>query len=374
MTVNRAVKILTIYPRIRTGGCFGQLIRAIEAVLSRGGTVHYISSEPFPLPPDERLVFHRFPFHPRNELLFNVFFYLLCPFQILYVAITSGPVKILLFNEEFAALALPAKILSGKKIILVIEGYIKALAQNKKLNFFVSGILFVYGRIGIVAADRVFAVSEDLKIRLARFYGTRKIIGVFYNYAPKAVIERASRIDMTRGTGRTCIGVSIVCVAQLIPRKNISFLLKEFSLAGDRDKACLFLVGSGPQENELRSTASGLGIAENTFFLGQRNDALNIIKSAGLLILPSIHDDCPLALIESLCLGTPCMTSKTGGMPEILKYDELMFEQGKPGELSKKLERFIGDASYRELLKRLCAERKKEFDKDWGEEVLKLLV
>jgi glycosyltransferase involved in cell wall biosynthesis len=367
------MKIITLYTSPKNSGSFTQLIRTVEAVLSRGGVVHYISSKPFPLEKNERLIFHRFPFFCGNELLFNSLFYALAPFQILYVSLRSDADKILLFNEEFAALAFPAKIFTGKKIILMIGGYIEALAKSKKLNPVISGIYFLYGKIGIFAASRIFAVSEDLKRRIMRFYGTRKIIEVFYNYVPRDRVSKAVDIDIKTLVGPASGGMVFVCVAQLIPRKNIRFLLSEFSSAKGAVSARLLVVGSGPQEAELRSYIHSSGIDKKVFFLGQRKDALDIIKSADLLVLPSTHDDCPLVLIESLLVGTACIASRVGGIPEILGHEELMFDPLRPGELSEKLGKFTADVSYKELLERLCAERKKIFDRDWGEEIVRIL-
>ncbi|MFA5094374.1 MAG: glycosyltransferase, partial [Candidatus Omnitrophota bacterium] len=102
-------------------------------------------------------------------------------------------------------------------------------------------------------------------------------------------------------------------------------------------------------------------------------DYLDIAKSLDILVLPTLHDDCPRIILECLGLGTPVIASNTGGIPEILKYDELMFNPLEKGALEKKLERMIKDPSYLAEIKKLCSERKPFFDKDWGEEIVRLV-
>jgi heptosyltransferase-2 len=367
------IKILTIYPYPKAGGCFGQLVRAMGAVLERGGTVHYISSVSFPSLRSERLVFHMFPLYFKNELLFYFFFYLIAPFQVLFVTLRTRPDRILVFNEEFAALSLLSRLLSGVEIVLIIEGYIKTFAESKRFNPLIKNILFLFGRFGIAAADQIFAVSGDLANLVRGFYKTKKNISVLYNYAPKKAIESSKVIDL-RGTLSLEPGsMLITCVARLIPRKNIEYLLKEFASAAGRKNAYILLAGSGPEKENLTALASRLGIAGRTVFLGERNDALDIIKSSDLIVLPTIHDDCPLAIIEALNLDVPCIASKVGGIPEVLHYDELMFDPKKRGDLTSKLERIIDEPGYLDSLGKLCSERKMIFNKDWGEEIVRLL-
>jgi glycosyltransferase involved in cell wall biosynthesis len=111
--------------------------------------------------------------------------------------------------------------------------------------------------------------------------------------------------------------------------------------------------------------AASLGISGNVIFAGARDDRLDIVKSADLFVLPSLHDDCPLALLEALALGIPCLASNKGGVPEMLRNGELMFDPLSDGSLSKKLAIAARDKNYLRNIKTLCP----LIDKDWLEEI-----
>jgi glycosyltransferase involved in cell wall biosynthesis len=96
------------------------------------------------------------------------------------------------------------------------------------------------------------------------------------------------------------------------------------------------------------------------------------VKSTNLFVLPSLHDDCPLALLEALALGTPCLASRAGGIPEIMRYDDLMFDPLAEGSFAEKMDTAARDKEYMRHIGNLCASLKESCKKDWAEEVLSL--
>ncbi len=371
MRDNSQIRIFTLYPYPKPGGCFRQLLRAVEGFIEEGYEVHYLSAKKFPLKDNENLIFHRFPIYFKNEILFYFFFYSLSPLLIFFIVLKNRISKIIVFNEEFAALCFLAKIL-GVKATLIIEGFMRAFVRSKRLNFIVYFILFLYGRVGIIIADSAWAVSRDLKKKISKFYRTRKTIGLRYNLVLQREIEQAKNIDLKNDLGLDKNSFLIGCLSSFIPRKNISYLIEEFSSVSTK-KVVLLLAGSGAEEKRLRGIVDRLGLGERILFLGERKDSLNIIKSIDLLILPTLHDDCPLVLIEALNLDTPCLASKRGGIPEILHYEELMFDPEEKGALKKKIEKILRDKDHFELIKKHCLERKSHFNKDWAREILRII-
>ena len=62
-------------------------------------------------------------------------------------------------------------------------------------------------------------------------------------------------------------------------------------------------------------------------------------SSADILCLPSIHEGFPLSIVEALSIGLIIVTSKTGGIPEVIIENEngYLFESKNIRELSLKL-------------------------------------
>jgi glycosyltransferase involved in cell wall biosynthesis len=356
--------IFTLYPYPKQGGCFRQLSLAVKAAAGKGIEAHYLSARPFFGEESRGVIFHRFPFYCRNELLFYAVFYTLSPLYVFFIAVRHGIKHFIVFNEEFAAICAPAAILCGAKTTLLIQGSMEHLLKSRRLPPPVALLLRIYGFIGIRAASRVFAVSKDLAQRSRKYYGSKKDIGVFPNYPVRAEIAGAKVIDLWKEFGIPKGSFVIAYSGSLIPRKNVDYLLKEFR-AASVPGGYLILSGDGSEMARLKGLAASLGISGNVIFAGARDDRLDIVKSADLFVLPSLHDDCPLALLEALALGIPCLASNKGGVPEMLRNGELMFDPLSDGSLSKKLAIAARDKNYLRNIKTLCP----LIDKDWLEEI-----
>lgn len=356
--------IFTLYPYPKQGGCFRQLSLAVKAAAAQGIEAHYLSARPFFAGETRGAIFHKFPFYCRNEILFYAVFYALSPLYVFFIAARRGVKHFIVFNEEFAALCAPAAILCGARITLLMQGSMEHLLKSRRLPPPVALLLRIYGSVGIRAASRVFAVSEDLAHRSRKYYGYKKDIGVFPNYPVLAEIAGAKIIDLWKEFGIPKGSFVIAYSGSLIPRKNVDYLLREFR-AASIPGGYLILSGDGGEKARLKGLAASLGISGSVIFAGARDDRLDIVKSSDLFVLPSLHDDCPLALLEALALGIPCLASNKGGIPEILRNGGLMFDPLSAGSLSKILSAVARDRDYLRNIKTLCP----IIDKDWMEEI-----
>ncbi len=73
----------------------------------------------------------------------------------------------------------------------------------------------------------------------------------------------------------------------------------------------LILVGEGPLESEIRGKVDLLGLSEEVFFLGSRNDVPDILKCIDVLIFPSIIEGFGMVVLEAQCAILPCVISDT---------------------------------------------------------------
>lgn len=112
-------------------------------------------------------------------------------------------------------------------------------------------------------------------------------------------------------------------------------------------------------------------VFDNIDFLGYQQNPLEFISHADLLVVPSFADSCPNVILEGLFLQIPVIGSNKGGIPEILKYPELLFE---PDVLSlkSKIEKIITGKQL-ENIRQKCIERKKHFIFDWSTLLIQLI-
>ena len=126
------------------------------------------------------------------------------------------------------------------------------------------------------------------------------------------------------------------------PRKGFGLLS---SLASFLSKECvLIVVGSGVIDGD-----------ENIINIGRVNDfsvLSSLYASADALILPSVEDNLPNTMLESLCCGTPVIAFSQGGMKDVVidGWNGLFAESMNENSLLAAIQKFIreGVAATRE--------------------------
>jgi glycosyltransferase involved in cell wall biosynthesis len=120
--------------------------------------------------------------------------------------------------------------------------------------------------------------------------------------------------------------LTLVCLSRLHPEKGHVYLFRALAELGrELPPFSLYLVGEGPHRGLLEESAKTLGIASSVKFLGWRDDALEILAAADVVVHPSLHEALPSALIEALALGKPVVATDVSGVRDILEgYGEIV--------------------------------------------------
>src|SRR6185369_3181875 len=74
--------------------------------------------------------------------------------------------------------------------------------------------------------------------------------------------------------------------------------------------------GAGTMEPALRALAAPLGRA--VVFLGARADVPDLLAASDVVVLASLAEALPTALMEAAAAGRPCVATRVGGVPEIV--------------------------------------------------------
>jgi glycosyltransferase involved in cell wall biosynthesis len=106
-------------------------------------------------------------------------------------------------------------------------------------------------------------------------------------------------------------------VGRLHVQKGHKFLLQAFVNVNCR--ARLAIVGDGELRDELAALADRLQISDRVLFLGARADVAEFLSVIDVFVLPSLWEGQPIALLEALAIGKPCIVSNIDGIPEIIE-------------------------------------------------------
>lgn len=105
-------------------------------------------------------------------------------------------------------------------------------------------------------------------------------------------------------------------VGRLHEQKGHKFLLKAF--AKMKAHARLAIIGDGNIRDELMLLADRLEIRDRVSFLGARDDIHEFLSAIDIFIMPSLWEGQPIALLEALAIGKPCIASAVDGIPEVI--------------------------------------------------------
>lgn len=107
----------------------------------------------------------------------------------------------------------------------------------------------------------------------------------------------------------------ILYFGRLSPEKGVRTLIEAAKKCGCR----LVILGTGPQEEELKACAAG---CPNIEFKGfQTGEALrNYVKNSRCVVMPSAcYENGPYSAMEAMALGKPLIVSNNGGLPELVE-------------------------------------------------------
>ncbi len=147
----------------------------------------------------------------------------------------------------------------------------------------------------------------------------------------------------------------IATSGSLILRKGHDVLMRAFhALPPMPVLPHLVIAGGGPEEQALRKLAAELGITGRVHILGFVENIVDVYNCADLFALASRGDAFGLALAEAGYFGLPAISTRVGGIPEVVVDEEtgLLTAPDDVGAFSGALAKLIAD---RELRARMGA-------------------
>jgi glycosyltransferase involved in cell wall biosynthesis len=115
-------------------------------------------------------------------------------------------------------------------------------------------------------------------------------------------------------------------------------------LAKSHEDIRLVLVGDGDDLSECRRIACRAGLGGRVELSGYRSDAWDRLRHADAFVLPSVNENMPLAMLEAMMCGLPCVASRVGGIPEALSADSgLLVAPGDKDALVGAMSRLVDE-------------------------------
>jgi glycosyltransferase involved in cell wall biosynthesis len=150
----------------------------------------------------------------------------------------------------------------------------------------------------------------------------------------------------------------IVAVGRFVEKKGFADLIDACAILRERHVAfeCL-VIGSGELETSLRDQIRQRRLSQYVQMTGPcpQREVKRLIHESAVMAAPCVlgadgnRDGLPTVLLESMALGTPCVSTDVTGIPEVIRNEVtgLMVEQHSPADLADALQRLLSDSELR---------------------------
>ena len=231
-----------------------------------------------------------------------------------------------------------------------------------KDSFYKNLIYTTLNKMSLKKFDHYICVSDNFKKMLVDRGFDKNKIHVLYNgididektlYIPKTAFLEKYKINYN---GEFLVGIA----ARLDKVKDHETFIKACKETLEINPDIIFLIaGDGDEKKKLEEMAKSFGIEKNIYFLGFVRDKYSFFNAIDVNVLTSISESFPYVILEAARLSVPTVSTKTGGIPEIIKddYTGYLFPIGN----YKSLSRYILDLyDKRDKLKELGDNIKRE--------------
>jgi glycosyltransferase involved in cell wall biosynthesis len=194
-------------------------------------------------------------------------------------------------------------------------------------------------RYSLETAEAVIAISQQVEQSLITGAVGRKSVRTIYSGVP--LPQEVAAVDQTavcRTLGLPNNVVLLGTVAHLFPRKGYDVMFRALPRIIKAVPAVHYvIVGTGERayEQELKSLAATLGIAERVHFMGFQDDVTPVLSALTLYVHPARMEGFGIAVVEALGAGKAVVASRVGGLPEVVDHGRtgLLVAPENPEEL-----------------------------------------
>ncbi|MGE3889151.1 MAG: glycosyltransferase [Vicinamibacterales bacterium] len=164
-------------------------------------------------------------------------------------------------------------------------------------------------------------------------------------------LQRFRTHDEPRAGARAALGLPddafvTSIVARLAPIKaHEVFLDAARRFAEVHPRAMFLVVGDGERGAALRAEVARQGLDGRVRFLGWRADLERIYRASDAVALTSRNEGSPVALIEAMAAGCPVVSTRVGGVPDVVTHGEtgLLVEMDDAAGMANALGRLACD-------------------------------
>ena len=207
------------------------------------------------------------------------------------------------------------------------------LNPNEKFMVSFNWFLRIFEESMLKRSNRIIAVSDFTRRELLQYYKVKADkIRVIHNGVDTHKFQPASdKRKAKQELGFNPDDIAVLSVGRLYARKGLFTLIESIPAVVRRFPRAKFIISGKGQSNEMKKLvahAQKLGVNDNIVFTGYYPDRKlpRLYQAADVFAFSTFYENLPFAVLEALSTGLPVVTTRVGGIPE-------MIDSGKNGFL-----------------------------------------
>jgi glycosyltransferase involved in cell wall biosynthesis len=197
--------------------------------------------------------------------------------------------------------------------ILTIHGNMRLIAevnQAKPLSFF--WLAAQLEKITLPRTRGVVCITRYTRDAVKDFVRKTWIV-------PNAVDQAFFSVETETNETRT-----VLCVGNICLRKNQNFFIQAFDGSVAPPFKLVFLGQAERKDPYVAQFFELLASRPWCEYAGfaDRDQLRAYFQGASLLALPSLEDNCPMAVLEAMAAGVPVLAAKVGGLPDLIEEEK----------------------------------------------------
>lgn len=171
--------------------------------------------------------------------------------------------------------------------------------------------------------DGEVGVSQAAVEKLSNHAATRlwhKHPQLIYNAISPDVFENKENNQTFNLNAKGEAGIIVGSIGRIIRKKGFNYLIQAMPrILSEMPNVRLVIIGEGEFRFELQQYVKRTDLDDKVRFLGQCEDPLPMLKKMDLFVLPSLYENFPTVILESMACGIPVVATDIPGTRELIK-------------------------------------------------------
>jgi N-acetyl-alpha-D-glucosaminyl L-malate synthase BshA len=171
---------------------------------------------------------------------------------------------------------------------------------------------FPITKFSIEKSDGITSISEDLRRNTYEVFGVPNEIRVIHNFVNVDIYKPAAE--------RSANEMRLMHISNFRPVKRVVDCIRILAEVVKQTPAHLYMVGDGPDRPVAHRLAKELQVERHVTFMGKQDHVERIFPQMHVLLMPSEMESFGLAALEGMACGVPPVTTRVGGVPELVTH------------------------------------------------------